>query len=113
MRGTTLEGHFWTAAPTEANRTAPSAGLSVPRLGPLAADLRDLGSRRLADMDAAGVDVPGLSVGPPGAQGLTPATAVQLSRQANDRLAEAVGEHPDRFAGFATLPTPDPEAAAA
>ena len=113
MRVITLEEHFWTDALTEANRTAPSAGLSVPRLGPLAADLRDLGSRRLADMDAAGIDVQVLSVAPPGTQDLDPATAVQLSRQANDRLAEAVGEHPDRFAGFATLPTPDPEAAAA
>src|ERR1700753_482252 len=100
MRVITLEEHFWTDALTEANRTAPSAGLSVPRLGPLAADLRDPGSRRLADLDAAGIDVQLVSVAPPGTQDLDPATAVQLSRQANDRLAEAVGEHPDRFAGF-------------
>jgi predicted TIM-barrel fold metal-dependent hydrolase len=31
---------------------------------------------------------------------------------ANDRLAAAVRAHPDRFAGFATLPTADPRAAA-
>jgi predicted TIM-barrel fold metal-dependent hydrolase len=113
MRVITLEEHFWTDALTEANRSAPSSALSVPRLGPLADDLRDLGPRRLADMDAAGIDVQVLSVAPPGTQDLDPDTAVRLSRQANDRLAGAVGEHPDRFAGFATLPTPDPEAAAA
>jgi uncharacterized protein len=31
----------------------------------------------------------------------------------NDQLAAVVAAHPDRFAGFATLPTPDPKAAAA
>ena len=31
----------------------------------------------------------------------------------NDRLADAVRRHPDRLQGFATLATPDPEAAAA
>jgi 2,3-dihydroxybenzoate decarboxylase len=36
-----------------------------------------------------------------------------MARGANDRLAAAVKAHPDRFAGFAALPTPDPEAAAA
>src|SRR4029077_12951238 len=32
--------------------------------------------------------------------------------EANDRLAGAVRTHPDRFVGFATLPTADPGAAA-
>ncbi len=113
MRVITLEEHFWTDELTEANRAAPSGALSVPRLGPLADDLRDLGARRLADMDAAGIDVQVLSVAPPAAQELDPEAAVRLSRDANERLAAAVGEHPDRFAGFATLPTPDPDAAAA
>jgi hypothetical protein len=35
-------------------------------------------------------------------------TAVDLARESNDQLARAVAEHPDRFAAFATLPTPDP-----
>src|ERR1700759_3607552 len=113
MRVITLEEHFWTDALTDALTEANRSALAMPRLGALAADLRDLGSRRLADMDAAGIDVQVLSVEPPGTQDLDPATAVQLYRQANDRRAEAVGDHPDRFAGFATLPTPDPAAAAA
>ena len=41
-----------------------------------------------------------------GAEGLARA------REANDQLAAAVRAHPDRFAGFATLPTADPQAAA-
>ncbi len=35
-----------------------------------------------------------------------------MAREANDAIAAAVSEHPDRFQGFATLPTPDPGAAA-
>ena len=39
-------------------------------------------------------------------------TAVSLARKANDRLAAGNLPHPQRFAGFAELPTPDPYAAA-
>ena len=113
MRVITLEEHFWTDALTDALTEANRSALAMPRLGALADDLRDLGERRLADMDAAGIDVQVLSVAPPAAQVLDPGPAVRLARAANDQLAAAVGQHPDRFAGFATLPTPDPEAAAA
>jgi hypothetical protein len=74
--------------------------------------LRDVGAERLARMDAAGVDLQVLSITTPGTQPLPPAEAVPLARDANDFLADAVRRHPDRFAAFATLPTPDPEAAA-
>jgi uncharacterized protein len=42
---------------------------------------------------------------------LDPAEAVTLARDTNDTLAQAVRRHPDRLAGFAALPTADPEAA--
>ena len=113
MRVITLEEHFWTDALTDALTEANRSALAMPRLGALADELRDLGERRLADMDAAGIDVQVLSVAPPAAQELDPATAVRLAREANDRLAGAVEDYPARFAGFATLPTPDPDAAAA
>ena len=113
MRVITLEEHFWTDALTDALTEANRSALAMPRLGALADELRDLEEHRLADMDAAGIDVQVLSVAPPAAQELDPGPAVRLARAANDRLAEAVGQHPDRFAGFATLPTPDPDAAAA
>jgi len=75
--------------------------------------LFDLGELRLAEMDAAGIDVQVLSHGAPSVQRLDAETAIWMARGANDRLAEAIEHHPDRFAGFAALPTPDPEAAAA
>ena len=72
---------------------------------------RDLGAGRLADMDAHGIDMQILSYSD--ASQLAPADrAVDLTRAANDRLAEAVGDNPARFAGFATLPWQQPEAAA-
>lgn len=74
--------------------------------------LREVGEERLARMDAAGVDVEVLSITTPGTQPLKASEAVPLARDANDFLADAVRAHPGRFAAFATLPTPDPEAAA-
>jgi predicted TIM-barrel fold metal-dependent hydrolase len=74
--------------------------------------LQDVGAERLARMDAAGVDVEVLSITTPGTQPLAASEAVPLARDANDYLADAVRRHPHRFAAFATLPTPDPGAAA-
>ena len=71
----------------------------------------DMGEARLADMDANGIDMQILSYG--GMPQFVPADrAVELNQAANDRLAQAVHNHPTRFAGFATLPWQDPEAAA-
>ena len=67
---------------------------------------------RIADMDAAGIDVQVLSLTCPGAEQLDAAEAVALAREANDLLAEAVRRHPSRFAGFAALPTAAPDTAA-
>jgi predicted TIM-barrel fold metal-dependent hydrolase len=75
--------------------------------------LDDLGTARLKDMDDAGIDMQVLSHAAPSVQKMDPETAISLARDANDRLADAVRTHPDRFAGFAALPTPDPAAAAA
>jgi predicted TIM-barrel fold metal-dependent hydrolase len=110
MRVIALEEHFWTPEIASAVREErhPGAGSGSP----LEADLADLGERRLAAMDAAGIDLQVISHTAPGVQSLDPETAVPLARAANDRLARAVREHPDRFAGFATLPMPAPEAAA-
>jgi len=74
--------------------------------------LDDLGELRLKEMDEAGIDVQVLSHGAPSTQRLDAPTAVRLARDANDRLAKVIAARPDRFAGFAALPTPDPKAAA-
>jgi predicted TIM-barrel fold metal-dependent hydrolase len=72
----------------------------------------DLGAKRLAHMDAAGVDVQVLSFGSPGPQGFAADVAIPMARDANDRAYETVKAHPDRFASFAALPTADPAASA-
>lgn len=86
--------------------------VGIGRNPKIAAKLADLGGGRIADMDAAGISLQVLSAAAPGPNPLDAAEAVPLARAANDVLAEAVAAHPDRFAGFATLPTPDPDAAA-
>jgi len=79
----------------------------------IGARLEDVGQGRIAEMDAAGIDIQVLSHGAPSIQKIAdPDLAIQLARAANDRLAETVRSHPDRFAGFAMLPTADPTAAA-
>jgi predicted TIM-barrel fold metal-dependent hydrolase len=78
----------------------------------IVAELADLGQRRIAAMDAAGIDVQVLSFGSPGPQGFGKDLAIPMARDANDRLHETMKAHPGRFEGFAALPTADPEAAA-
>jgi uncharacterized protein len=73
---------------------------------------QDLGADRLKHMDEIGIDVQVLSYTAPGLQVLPTTEAVPLARDANDQLAAAVAKHPDRLAGFATLPTSNPQAAA-
>jgi len=78
----------------------------------VAARLDDVGQGRIAEMDAAGIDIQVLSHGAPSVQRLDAQLAIKLARSANDRLYDTVRAHPDRFAGFAMLPTADPKTAA-
>jgi predicted TIM-barrel fold metal-dependent hydrolase len=64
-------------------------------------------------MDAAGIDMQVLSLTSPGTEQLEATAATAVAREANDRVAEAVRAHPTRLAGFACLPTADPQAAVA
>jgi len=71
----------------------------------------DVSEARLANMDSAGINMQVLSYG--GFPQLLPAAqAVNLTRAANDKLAQAISRNPTRFTGFATLPWHEPEAAA-
>lgn len=121
MRTITLEEHYATPAfmdgpgrqireEAEAARAHPQVAAGLARL---IAQLCDIGEGRITNMDAAGLDVQVLSLTFPGVEQLDPVEAVALARDTNDTLAEAVRRHPDRLAGFAAIPTPDPEAAAA
>jgi 2,3-dihydroxybenzoate decarboxylase len=98
----TIEEHFWT--PELSGAGHPQAG--APER------LSDMGPLRIREMDEAGIDLQVMSESAPATQNLDPEAAVRLARRSNDYLHEAVRSHPDRFAGFATLPTPDPRAAA-
>jgi 2,3-dihydroxybenzoate decarboxylase len=101
-----LEEHYWDA---EVAKNFDSADGRNPALRQR---LDDLGALRIKEMDEAGIAVQVISHGAPATQRMDAATAVPLARRANDRLQEAVRAHPDRFAGFACLPTADPKAAA-
>ena len=80
--------------------------------GELGERLREVGERRIAAMDEAGLDVQVISLTSPGLLNLPPDEATILQAKTNDRIAELVSAHPERFQGFATLATPAPAAAA-
>jgi len=115
MRIVALEEHV--ALPGLLDAWARAGVPQIPQLGfgdePFAQRLRDVGDRRLADMDDQGVDVHVLSLASPGVQNLTAADAVTAGREANDALAEVVAGNPERFQALAAIPTPAPDAAAA
>lgn len=79
---------------------------------PLADRLLDIDGTRLSEMDAGGIAMQVLSHAPSAAQLLDVDQSIEWSRRINDNLAATIALHPDRFAGFAALPTPAPEAAA-
>jgi len=76
--------------------------------------LLDLGERRIADMDATGVDVAILSLTSPGVQPLLDADeAKAMVTRANDYLAERCAAYPTRFVGMTSIAPQDPEWSAA
>jgi uncharacterized protein len=74
--------------------------------------LRDVGEQRIAQMDAARIDVQVLSLNTPGVEQSEAEEAVALAREANEFVAGAVRRYPARFAGFAALPLAAPDKAA-
>jgi len=70
--------------------------------------------RRLADMDAMGVDVQAISPAPlQYYYSLDPELGRDASRMINDRIATLVSENSDRLVGLANLPMQSPEFAVA
>jgi 2,3-dihydroxybenzoate decarboxylase len=79
----------------------------------LKARLLDIQDRRLREMDAHGIELMLLSLNAPAIQAIPDRNcAIELSRRANDFLAEQVARRPLRFQGLAALPLQDPDAAA-
>jgi predicted TIM-barrel fold metal-dependent hydrolase len=102
-----LEEHYW-----DAELASHFTGIEAGRQDEISKRLHDVGELRLKEMDEAGIDVQVLSHGAPSAQKLPADIAADLTRRVNDRLHAAISAHPQRFAGFAALPTADPAAAA-
>ncbi|HEY3943791.1 MAG TPA: hypothetical protein VGL78_01070 [Solirubrobacteraceae bacterium] len=116
MKTTGTEEHFVTDEVVAAwsrldppTRADSRAGVPPGEMGER---LRETGERRVAAMDEAGPDVEVISLTSPGLHNLPVGEATRLQVETNDRIAELVSVHPDRFQGFATLALPAPAAAA-
>ena len=114
MRTITLEEHFispgFLAGPgkefTERLRNSGPHGARICEL------LQEVGDKRVAEMDAAGIDVQVLSLNSPGVEQAEVAEQISISRESNDFLIDAIKKHPTRFAGLASLPIAAPDKAA-
>src|SRR5579859_670960 len=67
---------------------------------------RRLDDARVAEMDAAGLDVMVISLLPPALEFVARGEAAALARDCNDGLVEAASRHPGRFLVLASLPMP-------
>lgn len=104
-RAIALEEHFVTPATMDIAR----GNVTVELLHRLA----ELSQHRLAAMDEAHIEVQVLSLAAPGFQNLDAAVAIPQAIACNNYLRrEIIDRNPARFAGWAALPTADPEAAA-
>ncbi|RZK38542.1 MAG: amidohydrolase [Hymenobacter sp.] len=116
MKIIAIEEHFatpeimaaWTALPAGKQDVA----IGKSQGGAIERRLYDLAHERIQLMSESGVDMQVLSLGTPGVQSLDPEPAMVLARSANDLLSETIRKVPDRFQGFAVLPTPSPKEAA-
>ena len=116
MRTVTLEEHF--SVPALAGRIDKGAiarrgfrPRNLRKSGPNPLELLpEIGERRLKSMDETGVTMQVLSGSGPGPDLVPGPDGVAIARELNDHLAQAVARHPDRFAGFASLPMQSPDA---
>ena len=104
-----LEEHFAIEATVQ-----DSAGFVPPSYWvELKQRLLDIQGRRIDEMDQNGVELMILSLNAPTVQAVPNIhDAYDLSRRANDFLADQIAKRPDRFKGFAALPMQSPELAA-
>jgi len=114
MRTITLEEHFispgFLAGPGK--DFAEQLRGRGPRFARIYEQLRDVGDKRIAEMDAAGIDMQVLSLNSPGVEQAEAAEQVSIAAESNDFLAEVVKKNPTRFAAFAALATAAPDKAA-
>jgi aminocarboxymuconate-semialdehyde decarboxylase len=94
-------GHLWLPSAKKAT------GAQAQPDGPEALALR------VADMDAAGVDLQVISIGAAHPYVSDAADGARLASLLNDAYRDVVGQHPDRFRVFGCLPLPHVDAAVA
>ncbi|HMA12297.1 MAG TPA: amidohydrolase family protein, partial [Steroidobacteraceae bacterium] len=80
-----------------------------PRAKFIHESLLDLGAKRIADMDASGIDHQIIALTAPGVQVFQPAEASALAIDANDQLAEACRRYPTRYTGMVCVAPHDPD----
>jgi len=115
MRTVTLEEHFATPRFLDGpgrDLKEQAEKFNNARALRLIPQLCDLGDKRIAEMDAAGIDMQIVSLTAPGVEQLEAAEAIALAAETNDFVADAIKKHPARFGGFAALPTAVPNKAA-
>lgn len=117
MRTIAIEEHFLSRGYREVmQRNAASQGSRgqpTPTMTPeRQIRLADLGDLRLQEMDASGIDLQVLSDNGPASIPVAREEEVRLAKESNDQLAAAIAAHPNRFAGFASLPMSEPTIAA-
>jgi uncharacterized protein len=116
MRTITLEEHFATPRFLDGpgrDLKEQAEKFNNARALKLIPQLCDLGDKRIAEMDAAGIDMQIVSLTAPGVEQLEIAEAIEVAAETNDFVAGAIKKHPTRFGGFAALPTGAPDKAAA
>ncbi len=113
MKTIAIEEHF-SLPEIHAGIRTPAGGSGGDYMAEVGRKLVDLDDGRLAEMDAAGIDLQVLSLSAVGDEGTTDLDAAsERVRRSNDVLAQAIRRHPTRFAGFAALALGDPQGAAA
>jgi len=114
MRTITLEEHFvspgFLKGPgkefTEQIRSRGATGAKLYQ------QLQNVGAERVAEMDAAGIDVQVLSLNAPGLEQAPAPDQIALAHETNDFVADAMRKYPTRLSAFAALPTAAPDKAA-
>ena len=119
MRTVTLEEHF--ATPDFLDGPGRDLWEQARQVGSRAEQLMrdlcdislcDIGEGRIAQMDAAGIDMQVVLLTALGVDQLEAAEAVALAGDTNDAPAEATAKQPTRLFGFAALPIAAPDQAA-
>jgi 2,3-dihydroxybenzoate decarboxylase len=86
--------------------------MDTPHVREMIDCLVDIGEGRIQVMNKYGIDMQVLSFVSPGVQVFDATRGTQMAKETNDKLSQAVNEHPTRFAGLAALALQNPNEAA-